>query len=78
MTYIRSYMYIFPGYFLVGGIFPPFRLAVIIVYYIIQKIIHPQDPPTTGSHAKKFKTLKKAYQAKALSKRSRMTVDSAS
>ena len=39
------------GYFLGGGrgeSFPPFRLAVIIVYYIFQKIIHPQDPPTTG------------------------------
>ena len=43
------------GYFLggvgMGGIFPPltavfppFRLAVIIVYYIL----HPQDPPTTS------------------------------
>ena len=44
------------GYFLggrEGGIFPPltavfhpFRFAVIIVYYIFQKIIHPQDPRT--------------------------------
>ena len=48
------------GYFLGGGeggnlppltaVFPPFRLAVIIVYYIFQKIMHPQDPPTTGSY----------------------------
>ena len=90
------------GYFLVGwkgggggtGVFPPFRLAVIIVYYIFQKILHPQDPPTTGSHANippfkislenilpvidLSKTLQKAYQAKALSKRSRMTFVSAS
>ena len=36
-----------------GGLLssPPFRLAVIIVYYIFQKILHPQDPPTTGSDA---------------------------
>ena len=48
------------GYFLGGGgifppltaVFPPFlRLPVITVYYFFQKIIHPQDPPTTGSHA---------------------------
>ena len=38
------------GYFLGGGV-PPFRLVVIIVYYIFQKILHRQDPPTTGSHA---------------------------
>ena len=55
----RLYMQaIHAGYFLVGGrggifppltaVFPPFRLAVIIVYYIFQKIIQPQDPPTTG------------------------------
>ena len=30
------------------AVFPHFRLAVIIVYYIFQNIIHPQDPPTTG------------------------------
>ena len=51
------------GYFLGGGggggvkggifplltaVFPSFRLAVIIVYYTFQKILHPQDPPTTG------------------------------
>ena len=44
------------GYFLGGGggrvnlppltaVFPPFRLAVIIVYYIFQKMLHPQDLP---------------------------------
>ena len=26
------------------AVFPHFRLAVIIVYYIFQKILHPQDP----------------------------------
>ena len=65
-----------------------------IVNYIFQKIIHPQDPTTTGSHANippfkislenkipcidLSKTLQKAYQAKAPSKRSRMTLVSAS
>ena len=33
------------------AVFPPFRLAVIIVYYNFQKIIHHQDPPTNGSNA---------------------------
>ena len=72
------------------AVFPPFRLAVIIVYYIFKMIIHPQDPYTTSSHAKYSppsnypwkmpcidlsKTLQKA---KAMSKRSRMTLVSAS
>ena len=29
------------------AVFPPFRLAVIIVYYIFQKIIHPLPPART-------------------------------
>ena len=39
------------GYFLGGGGGGGGEWAVIIMYYIFQKIIHPQDPPTTGSHA---------------------------
>ena len=94
-------MHVHAGYFLVGGkggifppltaVFPPFRLAVIIVYYIFQKIIHPQDPPTNGLHANipplqnipRVNTLlvidlSKTLQEKALSKRSRITLVSAS
>ena len=75
------------------AVFPPFRLAVIIVYYVFQKIIHPQDPlpPASTPIFPPFKIslentlpvidlskpLQKAYQAKALSKRSRMTFVSA-
>ena len=55
-------------------VFSPFRLAVIMVYYIFQQIIHRLShaniPPFKISLENTlndlFKTLPKAYQAKAL------------